>query len=275
VFTPASKRGPYVRYVPVIDPFRQRNGRSDEQLADFYIEQLQHAIDDFERNGVKLAAVLFCTAFSSEGLPDIPNTYFPKVAAAVHAAGGLVIADEVQAGFGRFGSHMWGHDRHGMVPDIVTMGKPMGNGHPLAGVVTTAALMEDFTSQNMYFNTFGGNEVSAAVGHAMLNVLRDEKLLENALTVGEYVLTGMRRLQQKYRIIGDVRGQGMFFAVEIVSKGQPDAATTKRIVNTMRERGVLISRIGLHDNILKIRPPMVFTRENADVLLSTLDSVLS
>jgi 4-aminobutyrate aminotransferase-like enzyme len=162
-----------------------------------------------------------------------------------------------------------------MVPDIVTMGKPMGNGHPLAGVVTTPALMEDFTSQNMYFNTFGGNEVSAAVGHAMLNVLRDERLLENALNVGEYVLSGMRRLQQKYPIIGDVRGQGMFFAVEIISNGQPDAARTKRIVNTMRERGVLISRIGPHDNILKIRPPMVFSRENADLLLSTLDSVLS
>ena len=275
VFTPASKRGPYVRYVPVIDPLRQRNGRSDEQLADAYVAQLQAAIDDLERNGVKLAAVLFCTAFSSEGLPDVPRTYFPKVAAAVRAAGGLVIADEVQAGFGRFGSHMWGHDRHGMVPDIVTMGKPMGNGHPLAGVVTTAELMESFTSQNMYFNTFGGNEVSAAVGHAVLNVLREEKLLENALTVGEYVLTSMRRLQQKYPIIGDVRGQGLFFAVEIVSNGAPDAARTRKIVNAMREHGVLISRIGPHDNILKIRPPMVFTRQNADVLLSALDSVLS
>ena len=275
VFTPASKRGPYVRYVPVIDPHRQRKGRSDEALADVYVQELQNAIDDLERNGVKLAAVLFCTAFSSEGLPDIPKTYFPKVAAAVHAAGGLVIADEVQAGFGRFGSHMWGHARHGMVPDIVTMGKPMGNGHPLAGVVTTAALMEDFTSQNMYFNTFGGNEVSATVGHAMLKVLRDEKLLENALNVGEYVLSGMRRLQQKHPIIGDVRGQGMFFAVEIVSNGEPDAARAKKIVNTMRDRGVLISRIGPHDNILKIRPPMVFTRENADVLLSTLDGVLA
>jgi 4-aminobutyrate aminotransferase-like enzyme len=275
VFTPVAKRGPYVRYVPVIDPHRQRNGRSDEVLADVYVQELQRAIDDLEHNGVKLAAVLFCTAFSSEGLPDVPKTYLPKVAAAVHAAGGLVIADEVQAGFGRFGSHMWGHARHGMVPDIVTLGKPMGNGHPLAGVVTTAAVMEEFTSQNMYFNTFGGNEVSAAVGHAMLNVLRDERLLENALAVGEYVLTGMRRLQQKYPIIGDVRGQGMFFAVEIVSNGQPDAARTKKIVNTMRERGVLISRIGPHDNILKIRPPMVFTRENAGVLLSTLDSVLA
>ena len=268
VFTPASKRGPFVRYVPVMDPYRQR------KPAEFYIGQLQEAIDDFARNGVKLAAVLFCTAFSSEGLPDVPAGYFPGIAAAVHAAGGLVIADEVQAGFGRFGSHMWGHDRHGMLPDLVTMGKPMGNGHPLAGVVTTAALMEAFTSQNMYFNTFGGNEVSAAVGHAVLNVLRDEQLLENALTVGSHVLSGMRGF--RHECIGDVRGQGMFFAVEIVSAdGKPDAAKTKRIVNSMREHGVLISRIGPHDNILKIRPPMVFTKDNADVLLSTLDTVLS
>ncbi len=278
VFTPLEKRGPFVRCVPVIDPYRERNGRTDEQLADAYVSDLLAAIDDFERIGVKLAAVLFCTAFSSEGLPDVPRGYFPKVAEAVHAAGGLVIADEVQAGFGRFGSHMWGHDRHGMVPDIVTMGKPMGNGHPLAGVVTTPDLMDRFTSQNMYFNTFGGNEVSAAAGLAVLDVLRDEQLLQNALRVGQYVLEGMRTLQKKHAIIGDVRGQGMFFAVEMVSDRQTraaDGARTKAIVNAMRERGVLISRIGIHDNILKIRPPMVFSTENADLLLSTLDSVLS
>jgi 4-aminobutyrate aminotransferase-like enzyme len=231
----------------VIDPYRERNGRSDEELADAYVQDLQHAIDDFERNGVKLAAVLFCTAFSSEGLPELPRGYLPKVAAAVHAADGLVIADEVQAGFGRFGSHMWGHALQGMVPDIVTLGKPMGNGHPLAGVVTTADLMERFTSQNMYFNTFGGNEVSSAVGLAVLDVLRDEQLLENAQHVGSYVLSGMRALQKRHPLIGDVRGK----------------------------RGVLISRIGPHDNILKIRPPMSFSTQNADLLLATLDTVLS
>jgi 4-aminobutyrate aminotransferase-like enzyme len=278
VFTPASKRGPFVRNVPVIDPYRERNGRSDEQLADAYVQDLQRAIDDFAQSGVKLAAVLFCTALSSEGLPEVPRTYFPKVAKAVRAAGGLVIADEVQAGFGRFGSHMWGHDLHEMVPDIVTMGKPMGNGHPLAGVVTTADLMDRFTSENMYFNTFGGNEVSSAVGLAVLDVLKDERLLENAQRVGSHVLAGMRALQKKHPIIGDVRGNGMFFAVEMVTDRQtrePAGARTKAVVNAMRERGVLISRIGLGDNILKIRPPMVFSIENADLLLTTLDSVLS
>jgi 4-aminobutyrate aminotransferase-like enzyme len=278
VFTPPSKRGPFVRTVPVIDPYRERKGRSDEELADAYVKDLQRAIDDFTKSGVKLAAVLFCTAFSSEGLPEQPRGYLPKVAEAVRAAGGLVIADEVQAGFGRFGSHMWGHDVHGMLPDIVTMGKPMGNGHPLAGVVTTAALMERFTSENMYFNTFGGNEVSSAVGLAVLDVLRDERLLENAQRVGNHVLAGMRELQKKHRFIGDVRGKGMFFAIEMVTDRETQEAAgarTKAVVNAMRERGVLISRIGLGDNILKIRPPMTFSTENADLLLTTLDSVLS
>jgi len=278
VFTPAQKRGPHVRCVPSIDPYRERNGRGDEELTNAYIRDLQGAIDDFSRNGVKLAAVLFCTAFSSEGLPQVPRGYFAKVAEVTRAAGGLVIADEVQAGFGRFGSHMWGHDLHGMLPDIVTMGKPMGNGHPLAGVVTTAELMERFTSQNMYFNTFGGNEVSAAAGMAVLNVLQEDRLLENAQVVGDYVISGMRKLQEKHQIIGDVRGKGMFFGVEMVTERrtrEPATARTKAIINAMRERGVLISRIGPKDNILKIRPPMCFSRDNADLLLSTLDSVLT
>jgi 4-aminobutyrate aminotransferase-like enzyme len=277
LFTPPAKQGPFVRSVPVPDPYRDRNGRSDEDLADAYVKDLQRAIDDFERNGIKLAAVLFCTAFSSEGLPELPRGYLTKAAQVARAAGGLFIADEVQAGFGRFGSHMWGHDLHQAVPDIVTMGKPMGNGHPLAGVVTTADLQERFASENMYFNTFGGNEVSAAAGTAVLDVLRDERLLENAQRVGDYVLTGMRALQNKYALIGDVRGHGMFFAMELVSDRKtrkPAEAPTKAIVNAMRDRGVLISRIGPHDNILKIRPPMVFTTENADVLLTTLDAVL-
>jgi len=277
VFTPPEKRGPHVRCVPVMDPYRERNGRSDAELADAYALDVQRAIDDFARHGVKLAGVLFCTAFSSEGLPVVPPGYFRKVADIVRAAGGLVIADEVQGGFGRFGSHMWGHEVLGAIPDIATMGKPMGNGHPLAGVVTTADLMERFTSQNMYFNTFGGNEVSCAVGMAVLDVLRDERLLENAQKVGAYVLAGMRRLQDKHALIGDVRGRGMFFAVEIVkdrATREPAPAQTKRIVNAMRERGVLLSRIGQGDNILKIRPPMPFTTEHADLLLTTLDGVL-
>jgi 4-aminobutyrate aminotransferase-like enzyme len=172
---------------------------------------------------------------------------------------------------------MWGHQLLGAVPDIVTLGKPMGNGHPLAGVVARADLVEEFTSQNMYFNTFGGNTVSAAVGMAVLDVLQEERLLENASTVGDHVIAGLKKLQTRHPLIGDVRGRGLFFAVEMVKNPdtrEPAGAETKRIVNGMRQRGVLISRIGPHENILKIRPPLPFSRENADLLLRTLDDVM-
>jgi len=278
VFTPAEQRGPFVRNVPVMDPYRERNGRSDEELAGAYAQDVQRAVEDFARHGVGLAAVLFCTAFSSEGLPVVPRGYLAKVADIAHAAGGLLIADEVQAGFGRFGSHMWGHDLHEALPDIVTLGKPMGNGHPLAGVVTTADLMERFSERNMYFNTFGGNAVSSAAGLAVLDVLQDERLLENARRTGDYVIAGLERLKDKHALIGDVRGRGLFFAVELVkdrASKEPAGAETKRVVNAMRERGVLLSRIGRGDNILKIRPPMPFNVEHADLLITTLDGVMS
>jgi 4-aminobutyrate aminotransferase-like enzyme len=278
LFTPAEKRGPYVRTIPVLDPHRERQGRDDATLAAAYAQDVQNAIDDFRRNGVKFAGLLICTAFSSEGLPTVPDGYLAKVVDIVHGAGGLFIADEVQAGFGRFGSHMWGHELLGGQPDIVTMGKPMGNGHPLAGVVARAEIMEAFTSRNMYFNTFGGNTVSVAVGLAVLKVLEEERLLENARRVGEYVIEGLEKLQTRHPLIGDVRGRGLFFAVELVrdrATKEPAGAATKRIVNGMRDRGVLISRIGPHDNILKIRPPMPFNTDNADLLLNTLDDVIT
>lgn len=278
LFTPPEKRGPFIRTIPVLDPYRERRGRDDETLATAYAQDVQKAVDDFARNGVKFAGLLICTAFSSEGLPTVPKGYLSKVVQIVHDAGGVFIADEVQAGFGRFGSHMWGHQVLGATPDIVTLGKPMGNGHPLAGVVARADLVEQFTSQNMYFNTFGGNAVSAAVGLAVLDVLKEERLLENARVVGEYVIAGLRKLQTQHTLIGDVRGAGLFFAVEMVrdrTSQEPAPAETKRIVNGMRERGVLISRIGIHDNILKIRPPMPFSTENADLLLKTLDDVMT
>lgn len=278
LFTPPEKRGPFVRAIPVFDPYRDRAGRDDDALSDAYAGDVQKAIDDFAANGVKLAGMLICTAFSSEGLPTVPAGYLAKAAKIVRNAGGLLIADEVQGGFGRFGTHMWGHAALGAIPDIVTMGKPMGNGHPLAGVVARADLVEQFTSRNMYFNTFGGNPVSAAVGMAVLDVLEREQLLANARDVGHYVIERLRELQQKHSIIGDVRGRGMFFAVEMVSDRTtktPAAAETKRIINAMRERGVLISRIGIHDNILKIRPPMPFSTSHADLLIATLDEVLA
>jgi 4-aminobutyrate aminotransferase-like enzyme len=278
LFTPAAERGPYVRTVPVMDPYRERGGRSDEQLATGYANEVKRAIDAFAADGIRFAGLLFCTAFSSEGLPTVPAGFMAKALAHVHAAGGLFIADEVQAGFGRFGSHMWGHQRLGVIPDIVTLGKPMGNGHPLAGVIARPDLVNAFAGRNMYFNTFGGNPVSAAVGTAVLDVLEDERLLQNAVAVGNYTLQRLSGLANRHALIGDVRGAGLFFAVELVSDRQaktPATAQTKRLVNLMRERGVLISRIGMHDNILKIRPPMPFSTQHADLLVDTLDQALA
>lgn len=278
VFTPPEKRGSFVRNIPVPDPYRDRAGRPDAELAHAYAAQVGDAIAEFQREGVRFAGILLCTAFSSEGLPSLPAGYLPEVAAVVHAAGGVLIADEVQAGFGRFGSHMWGHQLHVVIPDLVTLGKPMGNGHPLAGVVARPDLVERFTRESMYFNTFAGNPVSCAVGMAVLDVLRDEQLLENARRVGDYVLNGLERLKARHQLIGDVRGRGLFFAVEMVrnrARQEPAGEETGRIVNAMRERGVLLSRIGIHNNILKIRPPMPFGVEHADLLLETLDQVLT
>ena len=278
LFTPEDKRGPNVRTVPVMDPYRDRAGRSDEALATAYADEVKRAIDEFAAAGIRFAGLLYCTAFSSEGLPTVPAGFMAKALAHVHAAGGLFIADEVQAGFGRLGSHMWGHQKLGVVPDIVTLGKPMGNGHPLAGLIARPELISAFTERNMYFNTFAGNPVSAAVGTAVLDVLEDEHLLENALSVGDYTLTRLSQLAERHSLIGDVRGSGLFFAVELVTDRRsktPATAETKRLVNQMRERGVLISRIGMHDNILKIRPPMPFSRQNADLLVDTLDEVLA
>lgn len=277
-FTPEDKRGPYVRTVPVMDPYRDRAGRSDEELATAYANDVKRAIDSFTKAGVRFAGLLFCTVFSSEGLPTVPPGFMAKALAHVHAGGGFFIADEVQGGFGRLGRHMWGHQELGVVPDIVTLGKPMGNGYPLAAVVARPDLVNEFAGRNMYFSTFGGNPVSAAVGTAVLDVLRDEQLLENAVAVGNYTITRLTKLADRHALIGDVRGAGLFFAVELVGDRRaqtPATAEAKRVVNLMRERGVLISRIGIHDNILKIRPPMPFSREHADLLVDTLDQVLA
>ena len=278
IFSPLDKRGPHVRTVPVMDPYRDRAGRSDEALASAYADDVKRAIESFESAGVRFAGLIFCTAFSSEGLPSVPEGFMTKALAHVHAAGGLFIADEVQGGFGRLGTHFWGHQKLGVVPDIVTLGKPMGNGHPVAAVITRPDLLGPFTERNMYFNTFGGNAVSAAAANAVLDVLEGEQLVTNAREVGDYTRGGLAELGRRHALIGDVRGSGLFFAIDLVRDQEskaPATTETKRVVNAMRDRGVLLSRIGLHDNILKIRPPMTFSTENADLLVETLDDVLA
>ncbi|MBM61710.1 MAG: hypothetical protein CL484_02035 [Acidobacteria bacterium] len=195
----------------------------------------------------------------------------------VRKADGLYIADQVQSGFGRTG-RMWGHEVSGPVPDIVTLGKLMGNGHPVAGVVTRADLANEFRDRVMYFNTFGGNPVSCAVGLAVLEVIEQEELVTNAREVRVYLRNEFAILKDKYDLIGDVRGHGLFFGAKMVldrDKKTPAPVETRRIVNQMKDHGILLSNIGVHDNILKMRPPLPFSRDNADLLISTLDGILA
>ena len=194
-----------------------------------------------------------------------------------HEAGGVCIADEVQNGFGRFGTHFWGFQSHGVVPDIVTMGKPMGNGHPLAAVVTTPEIAAVFNNGMEYFNTFGGNPVSCAVGLAVLDVIEEEGLQENALRTGAKLKAGLLDLMARYPLIGDVRGKGLFLGIELVRDRatlEPAPAETHRLVEEMRNRQILLSVDGPLHNIIKIKPPIVFSEADAARLVRELDAVM-
>jgi 4-aminobutyrate aminotransferase-like enzyme len=276
-FMPEARTARRVRSFPIPDSYRGLPGVQARALAQAYADAIQARIDEFEAEGIGLAGLLICPDFANEGLLNAPEGFLSEALRRVRAAGGLFIADEVQGGFGRTGRHWWSHQAYGEVPDIVTMGKPMGNGHPIAGVVARADLIERFGEWAMYFNTFGGNPVSCAAALAVLDVLEQENLLANAVETGAYVAAGLRRLQDRHPIIGDVRDKGLFFAVELVrdrAAKTPATEETGRLVNAMRDSGVLISRIGRHDNILKMRPPMPFYREHADLLLTTLGDCL-
>jgi len=277
IFKPFEGYGDSVQMVPWPDSYRALHGLSGEALGDAYADEVRRAIRAFEDNGVRFAGMMICPIFANEGLPDIPPGYMDKAISFVREAGGLYVADEVQAGFGRTGE-WWGHATSGITPDLLTLGKPMGAGHPISAVVGRGDLIDKFRQSEMYFNTYAGNPVSCAVGLAVLDVIDREGLCENAASVGDYVLAAFKDLQSRHDLIGDVRGRGLFFGIDLVSDREtkePDAGSAKRIVNEMRRRGILMSRIGEHDNVLKLRPPLCFSNENADLLVSTLDDVLS
>jgi 4-aminobutyrate aminotransferase-like enzyme len=235
------------------------------------------AISDLERHGVRLAAFLADSLFSSDGVLPDPAGFLAPIPEVVHAAGGLYIADEVQAGFARTGSHMWGYQRHGLTPDIVTMGKPMGNGLPIAGLVARQEVIEDFGRKARYFNTFGGNPVCAAAASAVLDVLEAEALPANAAATGAYLKDSIARLAAGSAVLGDVRGAGLYLGVDVTSPvtGEPSRELASAIVNGMRERRVLISATGPHGSVLKIRPPLPFGPEHADQLTAVLSEVLA
>jgi len=277
IFEPFEGYGDAIRMVSWPDSYRSKYELEGAALADAYADEVRRAIESFRENGIKFAGMIVCPIFANEGLPNVPEGYMEKAIGYVRDAGGLYIADEVQAGFGRTGE-WWGHAPSGVIPDLLTLGKPMGAGHPISGVVARGELLDNYRRREMYFNTYGGNPVSCAVGLAVLDVIEDEGLVENAATVGNYVLQGFRELQAKHEVIGDVRGRGLFFGIDLVSDRdtkEADAASAKRIVNELRNKGILMSKIGEHDNVLKLRPPLCFLKDHADLLVSTLDDVLS
>jgi 4-aminobutyrate aminotransferase-like enzyme len=274
---PATGDGSHVRQVPAPDSYRPLGGTAGMAHAHAFAASVQAAIDDLNASGIGFSALLICPAFLNEGFPDLDAGWLAPTQDVVRKAGGLIIADEVQPGFGRNGERFWGHQRIGLVPDVVTMGKPMGNGHPVAGVVTTPDIMAAFRNSFRYFNTFGGNPVSCAAAMAVLDVMVDEDLQANALRVGAHAKAGLQKLAETHECIGDVRGQGLYFGAELVTDRATKAPASQfaiKVANEMRQRGVLMNKLGIHYNTLKIRPPMPFSIENADVMLDTLDSVL-
>ncbi|MHA2172037.1 MAG: aminotransferase class III-fold pyridoxal phosphate-dependent enzyme, partial [Candidatus Kariarchaeaceae archaeon] len=207
----------------------------------------------------------------------MPEGYLKHAMDYVHDAGGICIADEVQIGFGRVGTHFWGFQTQDVVPDIVTLGKPIGNGHPLGAVITTKEIADVFANGMEYFNTFGGNPVSCAAGLAVLEVIKQEHLQEHSLKVGNYLKEKLEQLKNEFPIIGDVRGLGLYLGVELVldrETQEPAPNQAFYVINRMREKGILISTDGPLHNVLKIKPPLVFTIENADFLVVSLQQIL-
>ncbi|MGI9220713.1 MAG: aminotransferase class III-fold pyridoxal phosphate-dependent enzyme [Woeseiaceae bacterium] len=267
---------PYVVTVPDPDVYRGRNHGDDAGLR--YAEYVQEAVDMLLERGIKPAAFVVDTIISSGGIVKPQPGYLARAAEIIRSARGLFIADEVQPGFGRTGDNFWGFEADVLVPDIVTMGKPMGNGHPIAAMVASRALVESFSKSVGYFNTFGGNPVSCAAALAVLDVLEDEDLQANAAKQGRHMVDGLERLAQRHELIGDIRGNGLFIAVEFVAdraERSPATEMTARVVNGLRERGVLVGSIGPDNNIVKLRPPMVLQEADADLMLETLDETLA
>ncbi len=270
-------RPAHVQEALMPEPYRGPYKLDDPQVGEKYAAHVQQAIERIEAQGRGVAAFVAESLLGCGGQVVLPPGYLPAAYAHVRAAGGVCIADEVQVGFGRVGTHFWGFETQGVTPDIVTLGKPIGNGHPLAAVITTPEIAASFNNGMEYFNTFGGNPVSCAIGMAVLDVVEQEGLQANALRVGNRLLAGLRQLQPKYPLIGDARGLGLYIGVELVRDRDslaPAAEEASYIANRMRDHGILISTDGPLHNVLKMKPPLVFTAADAERLVTTLDKIL-
>src|SRR5216684_2158913 len=268
-------RKPWVHVAPVADDYRGLYRRGDAQAGAKYAAHVGEILERAE--GREVAAFIAETLPSVAGQIVFPPNYLAEVYRHVRAAGAVCIADEVQVGFGRLGTHFWGFETQGVVPDIVVLGKPIGNGFPLAAVVTTPEIANSFDNGMEFFSTFGGNPVACAAGLAVLDVLEEEQLQQRALRVGTYLMNGLKALQGQYALIGDVRGSGLFLGVDLVLDRDPREAAPRQaayVVNRLRECGILTGTDGPRHNVIKLRPPLVFTETDADLFVKTFDSIL-
>ncbi|MFT5182969.1 MAG: 4-aminobutyrate aminotransferase-like enzyme/Ser/Thr protein kinase RdoA (MazF antagonist) [Flavobacteriales bacterium] len=263
----------HTHIVPLPDTFRGLY--RGENTGPSYAQHVQDQIEAIHAKGRELSGFICESIISCGGQVELPEGYLEMAYEVVRKAGGVAIADEVQVGCGRVGKKFWGFQLHDVIPDIVTIGKPLGNGHPLAAVVCTRKVADAFANGMEYFNTFGGNPVSCAIGREVLRVVKDEKLQENALEIGNFLKSGLKSLQDDYPIIGDVRGQGLFLGFELTDEGlNPLPEQASYLANRMKTLGVLMSTDGKDHNALKIKPPMVFSRDNAGDLLCRIELVL-
>ena len=265
---------PHVRTILAPDGYRGIYEYGTPDMGRRYAGDVDEAIQSLAQTGLKPAAVILDSAFMTNGILEPCEGYVAEVFARVRKAGGLCIADEVQSGFGRMGSQFWGYKHHGVTPDFITIGKPAGNGHPIGVVLTRPEILDHFCNQTAFFSTFGGNNVSCAAGLAVLDEIAGRNLVVQAAEVGAYFKAGLKRLQQKHAIIGDVRGIGLGYGVELVkdrAAREPALDQTNQFLNMLRDQGVLAGSEGVHGNIVKMRPPLIFTRENADYAIAAMD----
>jgi 4-aminobutyrate aminotransferase-like enzyme len=259
---------------PLPDTFRGKY--SGENASLHYAEEVQKCIDRIHKRGDGVSALIVEPIISCGGQIELPEGFLSMAYTAIRKAGGVCISDEVQVGCGRLGEAFWGFQLHNVIPDIITIGKPIGNGHPMAAVVCTEAIANSFANGMEFFNTFGGNPVSCAIGTAVLQTVKKEKLQENALKVGAYLKQQLFNLAKDFPIIGDVRGQGFFLGIELVdAQKKPLPKQTDYLINRMKDHGILMSSDGLDHNVLKIKPPLVFSKENAQQLLWYLRKILA
>ncbi len=252
-------------------------GAGEDELCEAYLDRLRQVIRSFEEDGTGFAGLIVCSIFANEGLPDVPRGFMARATEIVHAAGGLVIADEVQAGYCRSGV-WWGYDVLGFRPDIVVTGKPMGNGLPLAATAASRKLVETFRSATRYFNTFASSPLQAAVGMAVIDVIEREGLAANVASVGAFLKSALAERKGRFASIADVRGHGLFIGVEIAGSDaarEPDMDKAVDIINRLKDRGFLTSNAGAYRNVVKIRPPLVFQQSHAEEFLVAFDATMA